>query len=266
MSKPFNKGKLILLGAGPGDPELITWKGFRALRDAKVILYDALVNPELLKAASDSALKISVGKRAGQHSFTQDEINELIVKYVKQEGDVVRLKGGDPYVFGRGYEEKEYAELHGIETEYIPGISSAVALTGLQDIPLTRRGINDGFWVITGTKRNGDLSKDVSLAVQSSATVVILMGLRKIEEIADLYSKEGRSNYPIAVIYNGSLPNEKIFVGKVSNIVEKMKEDPQTGPGIIVIGEVVKLHPEYVYNFVNQNFVEQLSDQSYENK
>ena len=266
MSKPTNKGKLILLGAGPGDPELITWKGFRALRDAKVILYDALVNPELLKAASDSALKISVGKRVGQHSFTQDEINELIVKYVKQEGDVIRLKGGDPYVFGRGYEEKEYAELHGIETEYIPGISSAVALTGLQDIPLTKRGINDGFWVITGTKSNGNLSKDVSLAVQSSATVVILMGLRKIEEIADLYSKEGRSNYPIAVIYNGSLPNEKIFVGKVSNIVEKLKEDPQTGPGIIVIGEVVKLHPEYVYNFVNQNFVEQLSQQSYGNK
>ena len=266
MSKPTNKGKLILLGAGPGDPELITWKGFRALRDAKVILYDALVNPELLKAASDSALKISVGKRVGQHSFTQDEINELIVKYVKQEGDVIRLKGGDPYVFGRGYEEKEYAELHGIETEYIPGISSAVALTGLQDIPLTKRGINDGFWVITGTKSNGNLSKDVSLAVQSSATVVILMGLRKIEEIADLYSKEGRSNYPIAVIYNGSLANEKIFVGKVSNIVEKLKEDPQTGPGIIVIGEVVKLHPEYVYNFVNQNFVEQLSQQSYGNK
>jgi uroporphyrin-III C-methyltransferase len=266
MNKPTNKGKLILLGAGPGDPELITWKGFRALRDAKVILYDALVNPELLKAANDSALKISVGKRAGQHSFTQDEINELIVKYVKQEGDVIRLKGGDPYVFGRGYEEKEYAELHGIETEYIPGISSAVALTGLQDIPLTRRGINDGFWVITGTKSNGNLSKDVSLAVQSSATVVILMGLGKIEEIADLYSKEGRSNYPIAVIYNGSLPNEKIFVGKISNIIEKLKEDPQKGPGIIVIGEVVKLHPEYVYNFVNQNFVEQLREQSYGNE
>jgi len=266
MNKPTNKGKLILLGAGPGDPELITWKGFRAIRDAKVILYDALVNPELLKAANDSALKISVGKRVGQHSFTQDEINELIVKYVKQEGDVIRLKGGDPYVFGRGYEEKEYAELHGIETEYIPGISSAVALTGLQDIPLTKRGINDGFWVITGTKSNGNLSKDVSLAVQSSATVVILMGLGKIEEIADLYSKEGRSNYPIAVIYNGSLPNEKIFVGKISNIVEKMKEDPQNGPGIIVIGEVVKLHPEYVYNFVNQNFVEQLREQSYGNE
>ena len=266
MNKPTNKGKLILLGAGPGDPELITWKGFRAIRDAKVILYDALVNPELLKAASDSALKISVGKRVGQHSFTQDEINELIVKYVKQEGDVIRLKGGDPYVFGRGYEEKEYAELHGIETEYIPGISSAVALTGLQDIPLTKRGINDGFWVITGTKSNGNLSKDVSLAVQSSATVVILMGLGKIEEIADLYSKEGRSNYPIAVIYNGSLPNEKIFVGKISNIVEKMKEAPQKGPGIIVIGEVVKLHPEYVYNFVNQNFVERLREQSYGNE
>jgi uroporphyrin-III C-methyltransferase len=265
MNKPTNKGKLILLGAGPGDPELITWKGFRAIRDAKVILYDALVNPELLKAASDSALKISVGKRVGQHSFTQDEINELIVKYVKQEGDVIRLKGGDPYVFGRGYEEKEYAELHGIETEYIPGISSAVALTGLQDIPLTKRGINDGFWVITGTKSNGNLSKDVSLAVQSSATVVILMGLGKIEEIADLYSKEGRSNYPIAVIYNGSLPNEKIFVGKISNIVEKMKEEPQNGPGIIVIGEVVKLHPQYVYNFVNQNLVEQLREQSYGN-
>jgi uroporphyrin-III C-methyltransferase len=243
MSNPATKGKLIILGAGPGDPELITWKGFRAIRDAKVILYDALVNSELLEAANDSALKISVGKRAGQHSFSQDEINELIVKYVKQEGSVIRLKGGDPYVFGRGYEEKEYAELHGIETEYIPGISSSIALTGLQDIPLTKRGINDGFWVITGTKSNGKLSNDVSLAVQSDATVVILMGLRKIKEITAIYAQEGRSNYPI------------------SNIVEKLKEAPQDGPGIIVIGEVVKLHPKYVYNFVNQNFVEQLSEQ-----
>ena len=261
MSNPATKGKLIILGAGPGDPELITWKGFRAIRDAKVILYDALVNSELLEAANDSTLKISVGKRAGQHSFSQDEINELIVKYVKQEGSVIRLKGGDPYVFGRGYEEKEYAELHGIETEYIPGISSSIALTGLQDIPLTKRGINDGFWVITGTKSNGKLSNDVSLAVQSDATVVILMGLRKIKEITAIYAQEGRSNYPIAVIYNGSLPNEKVFVGKISNIVEKLKEAPQDGPGIIVIGEVVKLHPKYVYNFVNQNFVEQLSEQ-----
>lgn len=258
MSKQTTKGKLIILGAGPGDPELITWKGFRAIRDAKVILYDALVNSELLEAANDTALKISVGKRAGEHSFTQDEINELIVKYVKQEGAVIRLKGGDPYVFGRGYEEKEYAELHGIETEYIPGISSSIALTGLQEIPLTKRGINDGFWVITGTKSNGKLSNDVSLAVQSDATVVILMGLRKIEEIADLYAQQGRMNYPIAVIYNGSLPNEKIFVGKISNIVEKLNSEPQDGPGIIVIGEVVKLHPEYVYNFVNQNFEKQL--------
>ncbi len=265
MSKLNKIGKLILLGAGPGDPELITFKGFRAIRNAKVILYDALVNPKLLEAASDTSIKIAVGKRAGKHSNSQDDINELIVKYVKQKGEVIRLKGGDPYVFGRGFEEKEYAELHGIETEYIPGVSSSIALTGLQDIPLTKRGINDGFWVITGTKSDGNLSKDISLAVQSSATVVILMGLRKIEEIADLYSLHGRSNYPIAVIYNGSLPSEKIFVGKVSDIASRLKLDPQNGPGIIVIGEVVKLHPQYVYNFVNQNIVKQLTEQSYGN-
>lgn len=247
--------KLTLVGAGPGDPELITLKAVNALAYANVVLYDSLANKALLNHAPASVLKIFVGKRKGKHSLTQDEINKLIVKYALLFGNVVRLKGGDPFVFGRGYEEADYASLFGIPFEYIPGISSSTGVPGLSGIPVTHRGASESFWVITGTTKRGSVSKDVVLAAQTNATVVILMGLNKLEEIKNIYSKYGKNDTPVALIQNGSLPDEKIVSGTFKTIVDKAKKAKIASPAIIVIGEVVRLHQKFSIDKENLNFI-----------
>lgn len=238
--------KITLVGAGPGDKDLITVKGLRALQQADVVLYDALVNPELLKEAPKDALKIYVGKRANQHRYTQETINLLLVQYALSHGRVVRLKGGDPFVFGRGHEELQYAQSFGVQVEVVPGISSCIALPELQAVPVTRRGLNESFWVVTGTTRAGKLSKDIPLAAQSSATVIILMGIRKLAKIVEVFQAAGKQDTPVMIIQNGSLTNEKIALGTIDNIVEHAAKAEIGSPGIIVIGEVVQLHPHFV--------------------
>ena len=235
--------KLSLVGAGPGDPDLISVKGLKVLAEADVVLYDALVSTELLRYAPSKAEKIFVGKRAGKHSHQQERINQMIVRYALSNCHVVRLKGGDPFVFGRGHEELKYAQAFGIETQVVPGISSIAAVPALQEIPLTKRGLNESFWVITGTTSNQDVSSDLRLAAQSNATVVILMGMKKLKEITKLFIQAGKANTPAAIIQNGSLPNEKIAVGKVSNIVEKAEAEGLGPPALVVVGNVVSLHP-----------------------
>ena len=239
--KPF----ITLVGAGPGDPELISLKGVKAIADADVILYDALVNEALLDYAKPECTKIYVGKRAERLSTSQDYINQLLVDYALTHGHVVRLKGGDPFVFGRGGEEIDYAARYAIPTAVVPGISSSIGLTGLQQIPLTYRGISDSFWVIAGSTSNGQLSQDIYTAVQTSATVVVLMGHAKLAEIAGLYQQYGRGDLPIALIQNGSLPSEKITLGRMDNIVYKANENRIDVPAIIVIGEVVAKHKDF---------------------
>ncbi len=234
------KKKLILVGAGPGDAELITLKGIKALQKAKVILYDALANAELLEYAPADALKISVGKRAGKHSYNQSEINELIVKYAFQYGEVVRLKGGDPFVFGRASEEIAYAEGFGIEVTVIPGISSALALPALQQIPLTQRGVSESFWVITGTTQAHQLSADLALAAQSSATIIVLMGIQKLAEIVAQFKALGKENTPIAIIQNGATPQEKVVVATIEEIITEAQRENIGSPAVMVIGEVVR--------------------------
>ncbi len=237
--------KLTVVGAGPGDPELMTVKGIKALGEANVILYDALINKKLLKYAPANTLKIFVGKRKNKHEYKQEEINALIVELALKHGHVVRLKGGDPFVFGRGQEEIKYAELFNIETAYVPGISSAIGVPGLAGIPVTYRGASESFWVITATTKKGQLSKDVFTAAKSNATVILLMGVHKLNEIADVFMEEGKSSTPVAVIQNGSLPSEKIAIASVKNIVKEVKEQNIQAPAIIVIGEVVKTHKYY---------------------
>ncbi|MBL3656629.1 uroporphyrinogen-III C-methyltransferase [Fulvivirga sediminis] len=237
-----NSGRLTLVGAGPGDPELITIKGAKAIASAEVILYDALVNKELLKYAVTSSQKIYVGKRSGKHSSTQDEINQLIVDHALQGKHVVRLKGGDPFIFARGKEELDYAESFGISTDVVIGISS-VNLPGYYGIPLTTRGVNESFWVVTATTRNGELSKDAVLAAQSSATVVFFMGLKKLKEIVALYSAFNKEHLPVAIISQGSLPTGSVVEGTLETIVEKSHDIP--APALIVVGESVG---EYLNN------------------
>ena len=185
----IRKGKLTVVGAGPGDAELITLKGIKALQAADVVLYDALVNTQLLDYAA-AAEKIFVGKRKGCYAYQQEQINELIVQRASGGLHVVRLKGGDPFVFGRGAEEMEYASAFGLDADVVPGISSCVSVPANANIPVTKRGSSESFWVITGTTRQHELSADIQLAAQSSATVVILMGMSKLSAIVDAFAKE----------------------------------------------------------------------------
>lgn len=237
--------KLTVVGAGPGDPDLITIKGINALSSADAVLYDALVNPELLKYVPVSVPKIYVGKRNHKHTYTQEQINALIVDLAFTHGNVVRLKGGDPFVFGRGAEEIQHAENYNIETEYVPGISSSVGVPGLQGIPVTHRGTSESFWVITGTTSSGQLSNDIRLAAQSRATVVILMGLNKLQEITAIFKRYGKHETGAAVIQNGSLPDENLAIGTVETIAEIVKAEKITSPAVIVIGDVVKRHKQF---------------------
>ncbi|GAB3649673.1 uroporphyrinogen-III C-methyltransferase [Echinicola sediminis] len=232
--------KLSIVGAGPGDPDLITLKAIKALKSADVVLYDALANEALLEYVPETALKVFVGKRAGMHYRQQREINRMIVNYAETCGHVVRLKGGDPYVFGRGHEELEYAAKHGVPTEYVPGISSAMAVPGLSGIPLTKRGVNESFWVVTGTLKDHSTARDLYFAAQSSATVVILMGVKKLPEIVALFKEYRGAAESIAMIQNGSRSDERSIVGDLGNIIKLQKEEGLTAPAIIVIGEVVK--------------------------
>jgi uroporphyrin-III C-methyltransferase len=237
--------KITLVGAGPGDPELLTIKGWKALQKADAVLYDALVSEEILEMVNPNAVLVDVGKRAGKHSHSQDDINWLLVEHALNHGHVVRLKGGDPFVFGRGYEEIAHANMFGVEVEVIPGLSSSTSLPGLQGVPVTCRGISQSFWVLTATTQSHELAKDISLAASSSATVVILMGMKKLEEIMALFKAEGKENTPAMVIQNGSTPDEKVILGRVNDLAEKVKAAGAGSPGIIVVGEVVALHPAY---------------------
>lgn len=253
----MRNSKITLVGAGPGDIDLITVKGLQAIQQADVILYDALVNIELLKHAKPGAVRVFVGKRADNHAYPQTEINKMLVEYAFSHGHVVRLKGGDPFVFGRGYEELEYAEAFGLEVVIVPGISSSTSLPALQRVPLTMRGINESFWVLTATTRNGQLSKDISLAAQSSATVIILMGMRKLDQIVAEFSKYDKEDTPVMIIQNGSTPDEQLGIGKISTIREVVKDKGLSSPAIIVVGEVVSLHPELKGEYVKAAYMQE---------
>ena len=243
-------GKLTVVGAGPGDVDLITLKGVKALQTADVALYDALVSPELLKYAP-KAEKIFVGKRKGCYSYQQEQINDLIVERATKGLQIVRLKGGDPFVFGRGAEEMEHASRYGIEVAVVPGISSSVSVPASQNIPVTKRGAAESFWVITGTTKEHKLSKDVALAAKSNATVIILMGMSKLGEIMELFKEEGKKEIPVAIIQNGTTENEKIGIGTVASIEHKAREQQLSNPAIIVIGEVVN-HRQKVLDIQNE--------------
>lgn len=234
--------KLTLVGAGPGDPDLITIKGLKAIQIADVILYDALIHIGLLDSAKPNCIKIFVGKRSGTHSMTQEEINVLIVENAQKYGHVVRLKGGDSFVFGRGLEEIKFAEQKGIATEVIPGITSAIGVPAVHGIPVTCRKVNESFWVVTGHTMDGKLSDDLKLATQSSATVIILMGMANLLHFVEIYKQMGLGSMPIAIIQSGTLPEERIVLGRIDNIHNLVKQEGIKNPAVIVIGKVVELH------------------------
>ncbi len=232
--------KISIVGAGPGDPDLLTLKAIKTLRTADVVLYDALANREILNYTRKDAVLVYVGKRRGKCVYTQEEINQLIVQYALYYGHVVRLKGGDPFVFGRGSEEINHAKSYDIPTTVIPGITSAISVPEHLGIPVTARGVSESFWVLTGTTKNHQLSEDIAVAAKSTATLVILMGVHKLDQIVSILQKEGKGKTPTAIIQNGTTPEEKIVFGTVDSIQAAAEVEQISSPAIIIIGNVVK--------------------------
>jgi uroporphyrin-III C-methyltransferase len=219
---------------------LITVKGHKVLQRAKAVLYDNLANKELLTLTPADCEHIYVGKQPYGDYTPQEQIHELIKHFAFTKGSVVRLKGGDPFIFGRGFEEVLFARENGIKTYFIPGITSMQA-SGFEDIPLTQRSVSESIWMVTGTKKDGRLSADLRLAIQSKATVVIYMGMKKLGEIAQTYIQAGHENMPAAIIQHASLPNQKSAKGLVKDLPQLAENNRLTYPAIIIIGEVTNL-------------------------
>ncbi len=240
----MQKGKVFLVGAGPGDPGLITAKGLKLLRQADVIVYDQLASPALLREARTGAELIYVGKKAGVHALPQGEINRLLVDLAQEGKTVVRLKGGDPFVFGRGGEEAEALAAAAIPFEVVPGVSSAVAVPAYAGIPVTHRGLASLVTFITGhedpTKAESDIPWDILAKTQG--TLVFLMGVKNLAENCRRLVEGGRPPHtPAAVIQSGTLPTQHTVTGTLANIAEKAREAGIQPPAILVVGEVASL-------------------------
>jgi len=237
-------GKVYLVGAGPGDPELISVKGVECLKKADVIVYDRLLDERLLDAAASAVERLYVGKTIGEHSKSQDEINQLLVAKANEGKTVVRLKGGDPFVLGRGGEEAEVLVENGVLFEIVPGVTSAIAVPAYAGIPVTHRGLASSFAVITGHE---DVNKDSSSInweklATGVDTLVFLMGMKNLPEIVNKLMEYGRpANTPVAVIKEGAFPEQETVVGCLGDITAKVAEYRLTAPAVIVVGKVVTL-------------------------
>ena len=234
-------GKVYLVGAGPGDPGLITVRGLELLHSAQVIVYDQLVNLELLEETPSTAIRIFVGKQAGRHCVAQEEINRILIDHARLGYEVVRLKGGDPFVFGRGGEEAEALAGAEIPFEIVPGVSSAVAVPAYAGIPVTHRKLASSFAVVTGHEaRKGKSAVDWGKLATAVDTLVILMGLHNLPAIVAKLIAHGRSpETPAAVIRRGTTYEQETVIGTLADIVEKSAS--LKAPTLIVVGEVVEL-------------------------
>ena len=237
------RGKVYLVGAGPGDPKLLTIKAMELLSKADVVVYDRLVGESILKFAPKTARKIYVGKRSGKHVVPQDKINELLVTAALEGKVVVRLKGGDPFLFGRGGEEAETLLEKNVPFEIVPGVTSAIAAPMYAGIPLTHRDYASSVAIVTG-HRAGESGKPIKWDKLASAvdTIVILMGIESLEAIVAKLVEGGLDpNKPVAIIQQGTTKAQKSVLGKLNTIVEVAKENNVKPPAVVVIGEVTEL-------------------------
>lgn len=231
--------KLYLIGSGPGDPDLITRKGLKILQTADVVLYDSLAPKELLDETKESCELIFAGKRGGIKSITQEEINQKILEAAKHATIIVRLKGGDPMIFGRSFEEIEWARKHGIEVEVVPGISTLNAFAASYQAPITKREEHYGFWVVSATTHLRELSEEIRIAAQSSSNILIFMGLHKLENIVEEFLKYKASDFPIGIFQNISMQNARHTIGTLADIEMKAKNGKFEAPALVVIGNVL---------------------------
>ncbi|NPB06417.1 MAG: uroporphyrinogen-III C-methyltransferase [Aquificae bacterium] len=233
-------GKVFIVGAGPGDPELLTLKAYRVLKTADVILYDRLVNEEILSLRKKDCKLVYVGKEDGKHTLPQEEINRLLLFYARACERVVRLKGGDPFIFGRGAEEALFLEKHGIPYEFVPGVSSFYAVPEYAGIPLTFRGLSSSFVVVTGHETVGKEKYVDWKAFKDVDTIVVLMGVKNRQRIARELIEAGRSPYePVAFIERGTTDRQRTVVTTLGEVAEN--PPPVSPPAVIVIGKVVGL-------------------------
>lgn len=238
-------GKVYLVGAGPGDPGLMTLKGKTLLECADAVIYDALVSPEILAMINPQAEKIDAGKRMGRHSLLQEETTQLLIEKAQVHAIVVRLKGGDPFIFGRGGEEMEELLNAGVPVEVVPGVTSGIAAPAYAGIPLTHRLYSSSVTFVTGHEMAGKYRPEVnwSAIARGSETIAIYMGIHNLTYIIDQLTAAGLSaDTPIALVRWGTRPEQEELIGSLSTIVEKMNAAKFAAPAIAVIGNVVKLH------------------------
>ncbi|MFA5455142.1 MAG: uroporphyrinogen-III C-methyltransferase [Sulfurimonas sp.] len=237
-------GRVYLTGAGPGDIELLTLKALRVIKEADVIIYDRLANPDILDEAKNGCEFVYVGKEDGRHIVPQDDINEVIYQNALKYENVVRLKGGDPFVFGRGGEEAQYLYERGIKFEVIPGITSAISAPAYAGIPVTHRGVAVSFRVVTGHESPHKKESQIPWETfKTDDTIVFLMGLHNLPKISKKLMEIGKSrDCPCAVISKGTTKEQSVVVGTLENIVEKTKDVPT--PALIVVGKVVELREQ----------------------
>jgi len=244
-SREVPEGSVAIVGAGPGDPDLLTLRALTVLQSADVVVYDRLIGPEILDRARRDAERIYVGKAKGDHAACQDEINDLLLEHARGGKRVVRLKGGDPFIFGRGGEEVEYLRRHGIAVELVPGITAATASAASAGIPLTHRGLAQAVTLVTGhgaADDSGEPEVDWAALAGANHTLALYMGLSNAGRVAEQLIAHGRApTTPVAVVSRATLPDQRIEIGRLGGLENLLRERAIEGPALILIGEVVAL-------------------------
>lgn len=238
-------GEVYIVGAGAGSADLLTFRALQLMQQADVVLYDALVDAAVLDLCRRDSNKIFVGKKRSQHSKTQTEINELLIFYAKQGKRVLRLKGGDPFVFGRGGEEMQACQQAGIAYHVVPGITAALAAASAVGIPLTHRGVATNVRFLTTCYQTGAYFEGLQSAYNDAETLVFYMGLHALDTLTARLSEDLPKDTPVAIVACASLPNQAILLGQLHNIAQKHQQTPLPAPAVIIVGKVVALHPDY---------------------